>query len=350
MGEQVIIVGAGLIGCSIALRLAEAGKQVTVVDQAGPGAGASGASFGWINASFYADGDHHRLRVAGIAAYRRLMNAYPAMPVTWQSCLWFEEQGEALSAMAQALADLDYPVERIGHDAFCQMSPGVRAPDEALHFTAEGVADPAALNVALAEAAQGCGARFVLGCRVIALRDAGAGHCIVSDQGEMQADQVVIAAGTGAEALLGLPMLQRPGLLMRTQALPPLLAHVLVAPEGEIKQDAAGRIILPTAAGHQGDETTQLPQYMGCLADEALARLQALIPVPALRWTQVAKADRPVPEDGLPVIGYVAQGLYAAVMHSGVTLAAIVGELAAQELSGEISNVLGPYRPERLMS
>jgi glycine/D-amino acid oxidase-like deaminating enzyme len=59
---------------------------------------------------------------------------------------------------------------------------------------------------------------------------------------------------------------------------------------------------------------------------------------------------RPVPADGLPIIGPVAQapGLYVTVMHSGVTLAALVGRLGAEEiLSARPVDILAPYRLDR---
>ena len=52
--KHVVIIGAGIIGCALAFRLtAHHSCQVTVIDSADAVASsASGASFGWINASF----------------------------------------------------------------------------------------------------------------------------------------------------------------------------------------------------------------------------------------------------------------------------------------------------------
>ena len=70
---KVVVVGAGIIGASVAYQLAKAGAQVTVIDGAGVAAGATGRSFGWINASFHADAAHFRLRAESMAAYHRLI-------------------------------------------------------------------------------------------------------------------------------------------------------------------------------------------------------------------------------------------------------------------------------------
>ena len=48
---RVGVVGAGIVGASIAYHLAEAGAQVTVFEKTGAASGATRNSFAWINAS-----------------------------------------------------------------------------------------------------------------------------------------------------------------------------------------------------------------------------------------------------------------------------------------------------------
>ena len=45
---EVVVVGAGAVGCSIAYWLAKRGKNVTLVDKSGPGTGSSVANFGLV--------------------------------------------------------------------------------------------------------------------------------------------------------------------------------------------------------------------------------------------------------------------------------------------------------------
>ncbi len=59
---------------------------------------------------------------------------------------------------------------------------------------------------------------------------------------------------------------------------------------------------------------------------------------------------RPLPLDGLPVVGHPLSvpGIYLAAMHSGVTLAPIVGHLAAMEiLDGVRVDLLADFRYEQ---
>lgn len=81
---------------------------------------------------------------------------------------------------------------------------------------------------------------------------------------------------------------------------------------------------------------SQAARYLPALADVPLESV-------SLCW-------RPVPRDDLPIIGYAPQApqLYVAVMHSGVTLGPLVGELVAMELlEGVEIDLLAPYRPAR---
>ena len=57
---------------------------------------------------------------------------------------------------------------------------------------------------------------------------------------------------------------------------------------------------------------------------------------------------RPMPADGFPIVGRGAPGLYLAVMHSGITLAAAIGRFVAEELmAGRRDPLLKPYGFER---
>ena len=60
---------------------------------------------------------------------------------------------------------------------------------------------------------------------------------------------------------------------------------------------------------------------------------------------------RPLPVDGLPIVGHVpdAPRVYLAAMHSGVTLAPIIGHLAAMEILDGVSvDLLSDFRIGRL--
>lgn len=353
---RIVIVGAGIIGCALAYRLsADPGTEVVILDAAqAPGQGASGASFGWLNASFFADAAHFALRRAGLEAWQRLQADVTLPEVTWPGALWWEAQGPEMQTFAQSLHALEYDVQPWSAMQIRAAVPCLRdVPDAALFVPAEGVADTAASCRSLLGAAQALGARAMFGTPVRAVHSGG----VQTEFGLIAADQVIVTAGTGVAALLEnsphpIPMLPRPGALLRTRPVPAILPFVLVTPDGEVRQDAQGRIVMPTAVAHQADTATHLSHSPDELAAQAVQRLNDLLHLDApLEWDSVTVAARPVPQDGLPVVGAVKEGVYVAVMHSGATLAAIVAELAAAEVLGRpksnLSSLLDPYRPQR---
>jgi len=354
--RKVIVVGAGLIGAAIAFRLAQKGVAVTVIEAASPAARASGQTFGWINACFYQNPHHHQLRAQSIEAYPRLLRDARSQAVNWQGCLWWEETGDAFDKMVQDLGDLEYPFRELGRAEFAEMSPQIAAPPErALYFPHEGAADGSALTHDILGAAGQLGTKIITGTPVvdfIAKGDRVSG--VRTDIAEFEADLVIVAAGTATQGLLArlditVPMLTRPGLLLRTQPLAPVLNHIMISPGLEFRQERSGRILAPTAASHQSDDSDTVTERPDVLADRAIATLQKMLPDLSLEWQEVALAMRPVPADGLPVIGHTErEGLYVATLHSGVTLGAIAADLVAQEIVEEsTADMLSPYRLSR---
>lgn len=350
--EKIIILGAGLIGASVAFQLARMGRQVTVVEAGLPAGAASGRSFGWINASFSLSAAHFALRVAGMAAHQRLAQVLPGHHRV-SGCLWWEDQGAAFAATADLLEEAGYPLQRLDRAGVLAREPTLaQPPDAALYFPTEGWVDAAALTRALLAAS---GAQVLAGVPAEVTVAAGRASGVRTPFGSLSADQVVIAAGTGAPALLAplgvtLPMLHRPGLMVRTAPVARRLAHILAAPEQEIRQEADGRLLAPAAAFHQSDTGETLSDPL----DQAQATAQRIGTLLGLSVTveTVLQAERPVPGDGLPALGPVpgVPGLWLAVLHSGVTLSAIVAETLGAEIAGQgASPLLAEFRPARLM-
>lgn len=344
---KVLIVGAGIVGASIAWHLAQGGAEVTVLEASRPASGASGRSFGWINASFFLDEDHFRLRVEGIRAWHRLAAALPSAAPAWPGALWFESAGAGLDTMHQSLTRLGYPVRLLEGREVGAAEPALRVPpDRALVFPDEGAVDAAAVSAALLAAS---GARVLAGTPVRGLIEvSGRVSGLRTPMGPMMADHVVMAAGTGSPALLAplgltLPMLPRPGLILRTAPVPLALAHIVIAPGQEVRQLPDGSLIAPYAASHQSDSAERAPDEAEA-REATLGRLRALFGVGTIEPAEVLLGHRPVPGDGLPVIGAALPGLSVAVMHSGVTLAALAGEaISAGVLGKEAAPGLAPY-------
>jgi glycine/D-amino acid oxidase-like deaminating enzyme len=192
---------------------------------------------------------------------------------------------------------------------------------------------------------------------------------VVSNVGAFEADLAVVAGGTGASEIarmigLGVDPLRpaRPGIIVTTEPMEPLLNTVAYTTGTHFHQRSDGRVIIGEKAGSpQTDEhlafLTERPNAFPTteLANEHAARI---IDIAAQYVPQIADAKvervgvgwRPLPRDGLPVIGRpeAAPGIYLAVMHSGITLAPIIGHLGAMEiLDGVRVHLLSDFRYER---
>ncbi|WP_293451128.1 FAD-dependent oxidoreductase [Planktotalea sp.] len=353
--QKVVIVGGSLIGACSAFELAAKGADVLVLDASS--ASATDASFGWINASFFETPEYFALRVEGIAAYHRLQKRL-SIPVTWCGGLCWEFEGTAFEAQYNALHAQGYPCKIIERDAIGVLEPDLgKIPDRAIHFTAEGSAEPTMLAERLLSAAVSLGARVARGFHVTGfVQKAGRVVGVQTSEGVFEADQVLVAAGIGTQQLLAtlnikLPMLHRPALVLRTKPIAAKISHILATDFGEVRQLPDGSLMTPASIGHQADASEVLSAHPDVAAEKAMTRLRALFPQIGLDMAAMQLANRPVPKDGFPAVGAVADGLYVATMHSGVTLGALMGDLIAQEIlagpNDQTTPWLSAFRPQR---
>lgn len=89
--HHVVVIGAGIAGCSVAAALAKRGKQVTVIERDGPGAGGSGNRQGALYVKLAVDSNHQsRVYLAGLLYSQRWLSqlaaAAPQKPPLWQPC------------------------------------------------------------------------------------------------------------------------------------------------------------------------------------------------------------------------------------------------------------------------
>lgn len=104
------------------------------------------------------------------------------------------------------------------------------------------------------------------------------------------------------------------------------------------------------ADGQIDPETWNLPEAaVRGLIEQAADALNDLDPR-LVSGERIRVAARPYPLDGKPFVGNWdgVQGLYVMTMHSGVTQAALMGRLVADEITtGHAAVLLEEYRPSR---
>jgi len=356
---RVVIAGGGIIGASLAYRLAKRGAAVTLLEKTRPASGATANSFAWINAT-YSKQPHayFELNRLGIEAWQLLDRELPGeLPLRWGGSVeWYDDDKRAAEFREEVRRHQawGYPTHLIDEAALRALERHIEPGRVAVaaHAEIEGSADPVrATEVLLARAAR-LGAHVVHPAEVVGLDQRnGRIRAVRTSSGDVEADVLIIACGTdtprvAAMAGVRVPLKESPGVLVHTAPLPATLDRVVLSPIAHMKQKPDGRVV--TGSGFGGTPTTDASREGG----ERFLRTASRV-LPVLGETALDKVTlgfRPLPEDEFPVIGFPThrRDVYITVMHSCVTLSPLVGQMAAVEiLDGVDVDVLAPYRPAR---
>ena len=348
---SVVVVGAGIVGASLAYHLASAGAALTLVEGSRPASGVTARSFAWINVIYGNAPTLLGLRNLALADHHRLERELKgALAVDWHGSLtWSEDPADSERLVAEH-ARWGYDVRLVERGETGRLEPRLAAPPPvAAYAPGEGALDPVAATTALVGAAVEAGARLIGESEVQALARSDGRVCgVVLPGGTIEADVVVMAAGTDSVALcagvgVALPVSASPATLSRFSGPAGLVGRVVSGPDLEIRQDAAGRLLV--ADYHVEGESL----------DERGANTLSLIRrrfrgADAVEYIDARVGWRPMPADGVPIVGFApdAPGLYLAVMHSGVVMAPVVGRLATDEIvAGREAEALTPCRLSR---
>ena len=370
---HVVVVGAGIVGASIAYHLSLQGAKVTVIDKEGPASHASRGTFAWINATWAKQPrEYHKLSQDSVAAWRNLACELK-LPVRWGGSLeWFEgeERQKKLAEQIAEQADWGEPARMVPRAEIDAMEPNVdfgAASAVALSGN-DGAVDPIGATNMMLEAAKELGATIVYPCNLQGIDFSGDKiRGLDTTRGRMFADRVVLATGAAPDsgskfASSDIPQRSRPGIIAITKPMPLLLNHIVAGPGAHLHQRKDGRVVIGEQSGAPDNEA-HAARLQGrpndfpsnTIAAEHFARMIGLASefVSGLESAEPENMYigwRPLPLDGHPVIGFspARPSVYMAVMHSGVTLSPIAGQLAAREIVDDQPVAqLDPFRPGR---
>src|SRR6266851_1122285 len=316
MSPDVIVVGAGAIGTSIAYQLAKAGVKVMVFERGQIGSESTGASAGMIQ-----------------------INPDRTTPTALSTLQ--QESARLFPAVATELLDHGVGVAWIDRAAALDLEPALN-PDvrAALYYPEDHQVMPRTVARALARAAVDLGAVLREGAGVDRLLTDGDRVTGVAIGGEaVRAGEVVIANGAWASAwsdTLHTPIPVRPvrGQMVALRTAGTGLRNVVSSSEGYLLTKPDGLTYVGTTVEDAGYDAR--PTAAG------IAGLLAMVPRIAPRLADATFASawaglRPGTSDGLPLLGRLPgwHGVTVAAGHfrDGILLAPITGELVADLLA-----------------
>jgi sarcosine oxidase subunit beta len=331
---DAIVVGAGVVGASVAFHLAELGAGILVLDREGPAAGSTARSGALIRAHYptalEADLAWESLaeyfepwgeRVGGGCGFTRTGFAY----------LVGADNAEALRHNVAMQREVGVETGLVGPAELEALDPAIRTDGVVLaaYEPRGGYADPSATTVGLLRAAHSLGAHFERRRAAALLERGGRIRGVQTDTGPLEAEAVILAAGAWSVSLaesVGLDLPIRPArvsvaLVERPYELPMHLT-LIDTTEGFYARPAAERATLVGSRDSLEwlpgpDEPTPAPD--GAFVAEASRKLARRLPALAgAPYRSGRSGILDTTPDGRPILGPAGpEGLFLAVGWSG---------------------------------
>src|SRR5262245_54005370 len=205
---RVVIVGGGIVGCSLLYHLAKAGwSDCVLIEKAELTSGSTWHAAGAITHSI-ASQSVARMAGYGIELYQALEKE-TEQSVSWHGCgslrlAYTDDELDYLKYILSVGRGLGHPMEIIGPEEIGKLHPFYRCDTvkAALHTPADGHVDPAGATNALAKGARMRGARVIRHNRVLDIKQQPNGEWrVVTEQGVIDCEHVVNAGGSFARQI-----------------------------------------------------------------------------------------------------------------------------------------------------
>ncbi len=351
MVHDTIVVGGGVMGCTVAAHLAASGQDVAVVDKGGLCMQASGVNAGtlaiqikravlipyaikgweaWRDAASWLGVDAGFHQVGGITV------AFTA------------EEAAMLAERMEARQQQGAPIEMIGPNRAHELEPGLSdKPVLASWCELDGYAASNNLGDLFRAALLRAGVAVREFTDVQGVAPEEGGYVVHTPEGALRARRVVMAGGMWLEGLLrrdfgiNIPLICRVNQVSVTERLPPVMRRVLGVATGllTLKQSQNGTVVIGGGWQGKGD-----PEHGGTeiIPENLTGNLRlAAYAIPALRQARVVRTWLGLEgntQDALPLVGelpgfpeaYVIGGV-----RGGFTIGPYMGKLLAQRILGQ---------------
>ena len=365
MTRDVIIVGGGVIGCSIAWRLAQAGLKVTVFERGRIGCEASRAAAGMLSPQGESQtaGPFFDLCLRSRAMYRNFaeeLNDASGIDAEYKDegtlfvVLRGEDEEEKTRWAAWQL-EAGLPLEHVSADDLRKIEPAVtESATRAIFLPEEHQIENRRLMDALEVAIRRAGVEVIEGAEVTALAtEHGRVTGIVSAGKRLDAGVVVVAAGTWSSLLLeplGLKVKVIParGQMIAVKGERCPMNRVLHSSSVYVVPRRDGRILIGATVEHTGFRKAVT---VGAIKHLLKAAVELAPSLGNFEIVETWSGLRPDTADHLPIIGLTGiSGLVLATGHfrNGILLAPVTAELVANLITQErLSDELKPFAVAR---
>ena len=382
---DVIIIGGGIIGSSVAWQLARRKKKVLVIERKDVCSGSAGATDGVVGYHTKKPGLQLDLAVQSIEMFRTLnrdleTNVEYGLEAGGMQPVEDKDQWDMLASMAAEQRRSGVDIRMITAEEACSIEPNLN-PDiyGALWSPTGGKVNPLAMTFGFARAAKRLGAVYLTETEVThILTEGGRAVGVNTSAGEFRADCIVDAAGAWAgkvAALAGidLPIRPRKGQLLITEPIGPFLRATVqcamynvikfrpetikdptvlkIGASLSIEQQESGGLIIGGTREFADFEEENTFEAVETMVKRAVRFFPALKDVSIIRCFS---GFRPYTPDGLSMMGEVRTlpGFYMAAGHEGdgIALSPITGRLMAELITdGKTSYDITPFSPNRFL-
>ncbi|MBF0583154.1 MAG: glycine oxidase ThiO [Magnetococcales bacterium] len=363
MNPDVLIVGAGVMGCACAHRLLEAGLKVTLLERALPGAESSAAAAGILGAQseVAAAGPFFELCLASrqlFPEYIRVLETLSGIAIGYETSGVLEvaldpAEGRLAVGRVEWMLERGLRVEILDREEALRLEPALNPRlVGANYYPDDHQVEPERLSRALATAASRLGATFLNGVQVRGLRREGERVVgLETDNGPLSAAAVLIAGGAWSTRLDGLPPLRtqlKPvaGQMVQLESRPAFFRHVVYGFNGYVVPRTDGRIVMGSTLEDRGFDKQVTCEGVHQITGMAMAMVPGL---KQARWSQSWSGLRPATGDNLPLLGASSlPGLFFATGHyrNGILLTPITAQVICALLLGQTPGVeIAPFAP-----
>jgi glycine/D-amino acid oxidase-like deaminating enzyme len=364
MLADVVVIGGGIVGCSCAFYLAQAGLKVRLVEKDAIGSGASRAGMchlvTWEEPKIHLD-----LARESISLYAQLARElHVDIQFRQTGSLSIVESDKTMSSisdMVHRLRGWGVAAQLLSVQEVFQFEPGISpAIAGGVFYADDAQVNPLYATLGLSMAARELGASIDPYTEVTSVElDPGKSsiHSLQTSRGRIQAGSYVLAAGAWSGEIgkmldLAIPIKPRKGHLVLTAPLPKDRFRVKtifsagylesvtgsenIAVSMNLQQTVNGNLLLGSSRQFVGFDRTVEPRVISKMIQRTLSLFSSLQDVFAIRsWAGL----RPYTPDLLPVIGIAPQfdNLYIAAGHEGlgITEGPITGKLISQLVTGQ---------------